>query len=198
MTIDSPLDGRTFYAGEPITYAATVTDPGWGMLADAAIAWTEDGAAIGTGPRITRSGTPIGTHTIAVTATNADGLSASASITVRVAAAENHAPAVAITDPADNSEFPAGVDPVTSERYADVKFTAKATDPDGDPPTFQWWDSIDGGPYAQVAFELSPTLRLHARPPAPGEDTTHDLILVASDGTNRSTAAIRVRIYTID
>jgi hypothetical protein len=195
VAIDSPLDGRTFYAGEPISYSATVTDAQWGTLADSAIVWREDGATIGTGPRITRTGTPIGVHAIDVTATNPDGLARRARITVEVVAAPKHAPAVAIVAPADNSEFLVDSrDPATGVRYRTVAFTAKATDPDGDPLTFTWWDSINGSPYAQVAFELSPSLRLDARPSSLGEDTTHDLILVASDGTNRSTASIRVRI----
>lgn len=95
VSIDEPRSGTTFFSGQRITYRARVSDPQDGTLPPDAIVWQEDGRVIGRGEQISRyagfpgedaaTATPIGDHTMRVTATNGEGRSASAEVTVRVA-----------------------------------------------------------------------------------------------------------------
>jgi hypothetical protein len=209
VRIDAPTDGSKYSAGESIRYSATASDPQDGRLPDDAIVWREDDTVIGRGPKITRTDTSIGTHTIKVTATNSQHLSDSDSISITVR--PNAPPRAQITSPSDNAEFETtGVD--AQGAYRPVQFTAEASDPDGNPLTYRWTDRVDGGSAENVSTELSPLLRLHSPlPPAPRQPRavveaevaqpscgtgSHALTLAVSDGTATTTATVTVRIFT--
>lgn len=83
--IQQPADGATFAQGAPVALQGSGTDPEDGALAGAALAWTSsiDGG-LGTGASLTVTTLSVGAHTIALTATDAQGLAASASIAVTI------------------------------------------------------------------------------------------------------------------
>jgi hypothetical protein len=196
VQITAPSNLATFTQGDNVNYSANVSDPIDGTLPDGAIVWTEDGNQIGTGPGISHIENTVGTHTIQVTATNGDGKSASASITVRVNAPPVvGAPNVVIQSPADGTLLCAGT-PGTGGYFATVQMTASATDPNKPPEalTYSWTDSVDGGPATQVSTDLSPTLSL-AYVSGDGE-TTHDLTLRATNTDNKTgLAQVRVLVF---
>ena len=194
VRIQSPPSGREFFEGDPIRYSAEVNDFQDGRLPNDAIVWREDGAIIGRGAVITRTGTAIGAHAIEVTATNAEGLSASARITIGVVPAPTNAPQARITSPADGAVILATGQDQTGY-YADVQFTAQASDPNGDLLTYRWTDSVNGGPAQEVSTVLSPLLRLRLPNETLCSGASHALTLSVSDASATTTVPITVRVY---
>jgi hypothetical protein len=85
VTITAPLDGATIDQGSAVTFSGSAID-GLGVpLGGSSLAWTSsrDGQ-LGSGTSFTRSDLTVGTHTITLTATDARGVSADASVTVTV------------------------------------------------------------------------------------------------------------------
>jgi uncharacterized protein YjdB len=84
-TITSPANGARFAEGATITFSGSGTDPEDGDLTGSALVWTSslDGQ-IGTGTSFTRDDLSTGTHTIRLTATDSDGGSGTASVTITV------------------------------------------------------------------------------------------------------------------
>ena len=188
VAITQPANLANFQQGTTVTYSANVSDPVDGTLPAAAIRWTEDGSPIGTGESVSHAESVIGTHVIVVTATNGDGKSASAQVAIHVTAPPGPGtPMVSIVRPANDVV----VD--STGGYADVSFTATASDPNGQPLTYSWTDSVNGGTPTQVSTSLSPTLRLY-NTTASCVNTPHDLTLTASNGTNTGAAFVRVYI----
>jgi hypothetical protein len=188
VQITAPADHSSFLQGTSVTYSANVSDPVDGTLPNAAIVWTEDGSAIGSGPTIHHIENTTGTHTITVTATNGDGKSASESITISVNAPRP--PSVSITAP------PNGYTVVCrSSSTPAVQFTATASDPNSPPEslTYSWTDSINGGAPAQVSTQLSPLLNLACDQGT--SRTTHELTLTATNTSGKSASA-QVQVIT--
>jgi hypothetical protein len=193
VSITAPANLATFLLGNNITYTAQVSDPVDGTLPDQAIVWTEDGAEIGRGPQIVRHGSPTGTHTIVVTATNGDGKSAGASITVRVLApSPPGAPQVSIVKPKDGSAFVSNTRNNENLYCENIQFEATATGGAGK-LTYSWTDSVNSAAPQQVSTQLSPLLSLCAGSEE-GSSSTHDLTLSVSDGVNPPTTAV-LRVY---
>jgi hypothetical protein len=84
-TITSPANGARFAEAATITFNGNGTDPEDGDLTGSALVWTSslDGQ-IGTGTSFTRDDLSTGTHTIRLTATDSDGGSHTASVTITV------------------------------------------------------------------------------------------------------------------
>jgi uncharacterized protein YjdB len=84
-TITSPADGARFAEAATITFSGSGTDPEDGDLTGSALVWTSslDGQ-IGIGASFTRDDLSTGTHTIRLTATDSDGGSHTASVTITV------------------------------------------------------------------------------------------------------------------
>ncbi len=107
VTITDPPTGTVVFAGTPLVFRGDASDPEDGALG-AQPAWSSslDGV-LGTGPTITAGALRPGTHTITAAATDADGLTSTAQVAVRVRT-PNVAPAVSITAPADGAAAPVG------------------------------------------------------------------------------------------
>jgi hypothetical protein len=203
VRLTSPEEGRSFNAGAPIAFNATVSDYEDGDVLESAIVWRVDGVDIGTGSRVVYSGSAPGAHTATVTATDGTGLATTATVNYTVATAPGGL-AVAIVSPDDNQTFDADADEGENE-YKDLTFTATASDPGGAPLSYTWMDTVTEfdqslgevvvtGPFP-VSYDLSPTLRLHVSGHNCGL-ATHDLTLTVSNGTDTATAAITAKIKT--
>jgi hypothetical protein len=122
IAITAPLNGQTFFTGQPITLTATASD------SDGTVAKVEfllDGLTIGAGssPPFKQVSTTIsaGSHTLQARATdNLGAVTTSPSVTITVG--QNAAPISAITTPASNQAFAIG---------QAITIAATASDPDG-------------------------------------------------------------------
>ncbi len=85
VRISSPPNGSTYDFGAAITFSGTGTDFNDGDLTGSALVWTsnQDGQ-IGTGETFTKKDLSSGVHTITLTATNSQGQSRSAKVTITV------------------------------------------------------------------------------------------------------------------
>ena len=202
VRITSPEEGRSFNAGAPIAFNATVSDYQDGVVLESAIAWQVDGVEIGRGSRVVYSDSAPGAHVATVTATDGTGLSTTQTVNYTVQTPGG--PTVAITAPDDNQTYFAEGDETNGE-YKDLALTATASDPTGAPLTFSWTDTITEfdqsqgkvvvtGPFT-VSDQLSPTLRLHVTGHNCGL-ATHDLTLTVSNGTQTATAATTQKVKT--
>ncbi|MYB07067.1 MAG: hypothetical protein F4Y24_12010 [Gemmatimonadetes bacterium] len=83
--ITSPASGLVIHEGTPVSLAGTATDPQDGTLGDAALAWSSsiDGA-LGTGSALDVASPSVGVHTITLTATDSDGNTGNASVSLLV------------------------------------------------------------------------------------------------------------------
>ncbi len=134
--IASPASGNSYNQGQSIVFTGLATDDEDGTLTGASITWTSslDGL-IGTGTVITASDLTPGTHTITMTATDSQGSTATAIITITVV---NTAPQVSITSPPDASVYDSGIA---------ITFTGTANDAEDGALTgtaLSWNSSIDG------------------------------------------------------
>ena len=83
--ITSPASGLAIREGTPVSLAGGATDAQDGTLGDAALAWSSsiDGA-LGTGSSLEVASPSVGVHTITLTATDSDGNTGAASVSVLV------------------------------------------------------------------------------------------------------------------
>jgi hypothetical protein len=108
-TISSPSTGSQAFAGDPVTFVGSATDPESGSLTGDALLWQSDlDGVLGNGSSITRSDLSTGTHQITLAATDPAGGNGTASISVSIV--ENQAPTVAITSPADGTQVLLGAE----------------------------------------------------------------------------------------
>ncbi len=135
--IASPQGGATYSVGQAVQFQGSASDPEDGALSGAQLVWTSNlDGQIGTGSSFSRSDLSEGTHTITLGATDSDGASRSASVSITVAAQPPATPE--INSPADGADFGLG---------ADVTFSGTATDPEDGVLTgasLVWTSSLDG------------------------------------------------------
>ena len=146
VSISSPADGARFDRGSPVGFVGTATDPEDGPLSGPALVWTSSlNGLLGTGTNLTTSALSAGTHVISLTATDAGGASAVASIGVVVNAlpTANAGPDQRVTD-ADGS----GDELVALHGSG-------SSDPEGPLVSFVW---SEGG--VQLATGVSPSTTL--------------------------------------
>lgn len=85
--IDAPVGGSTFRTGQEVHFEAEVFDLQDDDLPDASLQWSSDVAGpLGTGPILTIYNLAVGTHIIALRATNRAGLTTAATVTIHVQA----------------------------------------------------------------------------------------------------------------
>lgn len=84
-TISEPADGSEFLQGADVTFTGAGTDPEEGALTGASLSWSSslDGA-LGTGTSVTESHLSMGDHVVTLTATDAQGRTGTASVSVRI------------------------------------------------------------------------------------------------------------------
>src|SRR5438876_5586235 len=132
VSITAPASGQTLASSATITFTGSASDLEDGDLT-AAIAWTTDrDGALGTGGTITHTLSE-GTHTITARATDRDGNSGQAQVTITV----NAPPTVTISSPADHADFGHAVS---------ITFRATASDPEDGTltPVIAWTSSRAG------------------------------------------------------
>ncbi|MEA2060984.1 MAG: choice-of-anchor U domain-containing protein [Thermodesulfobacteriota bacterium] len=124
ISIDTPMDGASFYLGEFIEFKGIASDKEDGSLKGASLVWTSDfektslnpAGTIGEGNSFSVSNLKKGEHLITLTATDSSGASVSTFIVIEVL---NQLPVPRITAPLNNASFVQG---------EEVKFSASVTD----------------------------------------------------------------------
>jgi PKD repeat protein len=150
-SIDAPADGASFDQGAPIALLGHAVDPEDGALPGSSLIWSEGGATLGTGAKVTVSNLAPGAHRVLLTAVDREGAAgyASARITVLPAGA-NHPPTAAILAPPEGAAFHVG---------DLVSLQGTGSDVDDAPalPALSWSSSLDGplGSGAQLQTTLS-------------------------------------------
>ena len=139
VTLASPATGSHFTEEDAVPFQGAAIDQEDGILAGANLSWSsnKDGDfAIGTNPAVTTLS--VGGHTVTLTASDSEGLSASESITIVIDALPPQPPVVAILQPASDDIFAQGVE---------VDFLGSGDDPDGpdlEESAFVWSSDLDG------------------------------------------------------
>jgi len=139
-TITAPEDQATFTEGERVTFSGTGTDAEDGELTGEALSWSSDqDGLLGTGESLTVTSLSVGTHRITFTATDQEGATGTALITITVqSAAPNTPPTAEIRLPPPNASFTEG---------QSVTFSGTGTDAeDGtlDGQALAWTSNLDG------------------------------------------------------
>jgi hypothetical protein len=101
VSIQEPADGLSVAAGTAVTLRGSATDAEDGVLSGAALAWSSslDGA-LGTGSPLSTASLSSGTHHLTLRATDRQGVSGSASITLTVTGTvENRLPMARLSGP---------------------------------------------------------------------------------------------------
>ncbi len=127
--ISAPANGSEFLQGTEVTFAGSGTDPEEGELPGTGLAWSSDrDGALGTGPSVVTSALSVGDHVVTLTASDRQGKTDTASVSVRITTPNGLPPEARFT-------FDCSV--LTCE------FTDASTDPDGT-VTGWTWDFGDG------------------------------------------------------
>jgi hypothetical protein len=177
--ITSPSAGATVVMGLGVGLAGTASDPLNGALTGNSLQWSDDVAGpLGAGTSVIAHLQP-GVHHITLTATDSQGLTATATETITVVPG---APSVHITNPADGSSF--GSDQT-------VTFQGSAHDPqDGDlTGSHLHWELLSGGsPIADMGTGAAVAYRI-----ATQGDYTVQLTATDAEGAHAS-ASITVHV----
>ncbi len=92
----APANNTSVVQGTSVSFAGTGTDPEQGTLTGTALQWTSNrDGSIGSGTAFSKSNLSVGTHTITLTATDAGGLTGTATRTLVVTAVSGNQPPVA-------------------------------------------------------------------------------------------------------
>ena len=146
VTISLPSPGAEAVEGDPVSFAATATDPQEGDLS-ASIAWVSDlDGTIGSGAGFALSTLSLGAHVITASVVDGDGNSDSAEVGFTVT--PNTPPQLALTAPGAGAMYVEG-DPVS--------FAATASDvEDGDLSAgIAWTSDLDGAIGNGAGFAIS-------------------------------------------
>lgn len=136
-SIVAPDDGDTFFEGEEVTFEAEASDPEDGTLTGDALVWESDAdGEIGTGQTVSTTALSATTHTITLTATDSDGRTARAEISITVE--PNGRPTASIASPTDGASFDEG---------EEITFEGSGDDPEDGTLTgddLVWTSDLDG------------------------------------------------------
>jgi hypothetical protein len=190
VTITSPADASTHEEGASISFTGSATDADGNSLAGTALVWTSSSdGPIGTGVSVTKSNLSVGAHTVTLTATDGQGQSGTAQISIKID--ENHPPSVSIETPTDGSTFNEGTG---------IAFRGSASDPEDGKllgAALVWSSDLDGdlgtGTAVDEAHLSIGTHRifLTATDSGGASDTTAVTIIIEDDLTDLFVAAFR-------
>ncbi len=206
VRISQPSNGSSFYQNETVPLSGTSSDinqPDSYRLRDEQVSWFRDGSAtpFATGHSVTLNltGVSVGSHTITMRGTDDAGATASESITINVApASANPPPTVSITSPTDGaSQYACCQEPHPDNRwYAIFNFQANASDPNGDPLTYTWTETLLPGGTPQVRSTVQDPENQKVYWGGCAEQG-HDWRLSVSDGTSTRSAVVRVHVSVL-
>jgi serine protease len=193
VRIDSPLDGASYFAGQPVPLTGTSFDPNIPplfRLADAQVSWFVDGVfrANGHAHTIPAGTLALGARTIRFEGT--DGIETASdqvSITILANPADLPPNVVNITNPAQGASFLADQEDGRGWYYQ-LTLTGNASDPEDGVLTgssLRWTTSIEGGPPEDLGTGASLSVRLYA-PTCFGN--AHVITLTAEDSAGNETA----------
>jgi outer membrane protein OmpA-like peptidoglycan-associated protein len=166
----------TIIEGESATLRAQASDPNNDPLT---YTWTVDGQAVPNDqPEFVfgSTGRTIGAHTVRVTVTDVDGMTASCEFTVTINRRPNRPPTVSLS--LDRTDAIAG---------ETVTATAQASDPDGDPITYSW--TVNG----QSRPETGSQLQINTSGMAGGSHTVAVTVRDDRDGVADATQSFSLR-----
>ncbi len=144
VNITRPASGEEFIEGQAIVCEGRAMDGTGSPISGKSLAWYTSFGSQGTGGAFVANNAPVGTHTITLIATDAKGVSGSASVTVIVkaltpdATEANKPPVVTITNASGSNTLVKG---------ATLTLEGSATDPEEgllSPASLIWYSSIDG------------------------------------------------------
>ncbi len=178
-SITAPTNGASFVQGASVSFAGSGSDPEDGALTGASLVWSSsrDGQ-IGTGTSFSKSNLSVGSHTITLTAKDAQGATGTATISITITATPNQSPTATITAPSSGASFVQG---------ASVSFAGSGSDPEDGVLTgasLVWTSSRDGQIGTGTSFSKT-NLSVG----------THTIILTAKDAQNATgTATVSITI----
>lgn len=136
-SISSPSDGATFVEGSQVTFQGSASDPDQGTLTGSALSWASDmDGDLGTGTTVSRDDLSVGDHVVTLTATDGEGATGMASVSITVEA--NQEPSASISSPSDGATFGEG---------APVDFEGSGDDPEDGSlggASLEWESDRDG------------------------------------------------------
>lgn len=136
-SISSPADGATFVEGTQVTFQGSASDPDQGQLGGSALSWESDlDGDLGTGVTVNRSDLTVGDHVVTLTATDDQGATDDATVSVTVE--ENQEPSATIASPSSGDTFGEG---------APVELRGSGDDPEDGELTgssLEWESDLDG------------------------------------------------------
>lgn len=116
VNITSPDDGTFFLVDSTVEFTGDADDAEDGALTGLALVWTIDGAALGSGALV-QTAVAAGDHDIVLTATDSEGATGSASVTIHVVT--NLPPVCIITAPDEGAAIVVGASTVFSADCVD-------------------------------------------------------------------------------
>jgi hypothetical protein len=190
VTITSPANGSTHEQGASVSFTGSATDAEGNSLTGTALVWTSsrDGQ-IGTGVSFTKSNLSVGAHTITLTATDGQGQSGTAHVSITID--KNDPPSVSIDTPSDGDTFSEGTG---------IAFRGSASDPeDGnlDGAALVWSSDLDGELGTGTAVDEphlsigTHRISLTAKDSGGASDTAVVTIIIEDDLTDLFVAAFR-------
>ena len=180
VEIARPGAGAVVVADTDLALEGAGSDAVDGLLGPAALTWTIDGVAAGSGRTLTARVHALGHHVVTLTAINAAGISGSASVGIDVVRPVT-SPAVSIVAPADGADLP----------KAPTDFVAEASDAyDGRLAggALTWRDQYtpDAGPPVDAALGTGEHVTAQLYGGASGTDHVITVTATNSAGTTRS------------
>ncbi|MFO0597689.1 MAG: PKD domain-containing protein [Myxococcaceae bacterium] len=179
VVITSPTNNAFFDLGMPIPLNGSASDPEDGPLTGASLVWTSDRAGVlGTGGTLTFNNAALGAHRLVLTATDRNGASAIASVTVTVVQPGTNRPPVAtITAPTNGAQLVLGTPTPLQGSATDVEDGTLVG------ASLTWSSDRDGALGTGTA--LAPTL----------SQGVHVITLTARDSQNATgTASVTVSV----